>query len=75
MNIKIVTDVSKDNSASIFRVHKLITFRILRDPDRGENTSLWKAGEYNLKRRNISGDLYTAVPTPKYQKTRISVEG
>lgn len=63
MNIKIVTDVSKDNSASIFRVHKLITLRTLRDPERGENTNLWNVGQYNLKRRNISGDLYTTVDT------------
>ena len=40
MNIKIVTDVSKDNSAFVFRVHKLITLRTLPDPERGENTNL-----------------------------------
>ena len=63
MNIKIVTGVSKDNGAFIFRVHQLITPRALPDPERGENMNLWNVSEYNLKRRNISGDLYTAVNT------------
>ena len=40
MNIKIVTGVSKDNGAFIFRVHQLITPRALPDPERGENMNL-----------------------------------
>ena len=63
MNIKIVTNVSKDNSTFIFRVHQLITPRTLPDPEREGNMNLWHVGGYNLKRRDIPRDLYTAVNT------------
>jgi len=74
MNIKIVTDVSKDNSASIFRVPKLITLRTLRDPERGGNTNLWNVGKYDLI-GVIYWEIYKPLWTPKNHETRISVEG